>query len=134
MRPVIPFSEYESTKTINEFYQVCKMHNIKFYILNVWGQMHVHEETNLVPDECWLTEKTNNLFRLATGTDFTEVLGMPVKDGTAENEYQPIEFTPLYDHAIHKEYIAPCQFHPNLHCHTKMATTFLEIFNASRKI
>ena len=131
LRPVYPFSEYETTKTINEMYLLCKTHNIKFYIFNVWGPIHLIEEINLVPDKCWLTEKTNALFDLTTGTNFVDILGMPVTKGTTENEYESIEFVVDKSHPAHKEYIHPCQFHPNLHCHEQMANKLLEIFNAS---
>jgi hypothetical protein len=131
LRPTIPFSEYESTKTINEMYSVCKAHNIKFYIFNVWGPIQMYEEINLVPDECWLTKKTNALFDLTTGTSFVDILGMPVTKGTTENEYKAIEFVVNKSHPIHKKYIHPCQFHPNLYCHEQMANTLLEILDAS---
>ena len=131
LRPLIPFSEYESTKTINEMYSVCKAHNIKFYIFNVWGPIHMVEEINLVPDECWLIKKTDTLFGLTTGTNYVDILGMPVTKGTTENEYQAIEFRVNKSHPTHKEYIHPCQFHPNLHCHDQMANKLLEILDAS---
>ena len=131
LRPLIPFSEYESTKTINEMYSVCKAHNIKFYIFNVWGPIHMVEEINLVPDECWLIKKTDTLFGLTTGTNYVDILGMPITKGTTENEYQAIEFRVNKSHPTHKEYIHPCQFHPNLHCHDQMANKLLEILDAS---
>lgn len=131
LQPVKPFSEYESTKTINEMYNLATEYNIKFHILNVWSIFYTQPEIDLVPDDCWLTPKDSNLFKLISGTDFTEFLGMPLRKKQTETEYRSIEFNVNTQHKAYKELIYPCAFHPNLKCHEQMAKKLLEILDAS---
>jgi hypothetical protein len=99
--------EHTTTLALNQIFLLCKQYNIKMYFMPIYCYIDVTDSVNIVPDDVWLIDRNSTLVEEAWG------LLEPVKTWRDVKQRQ--------NNSIFIENVSPCDNHPNLVGHQRIA-------------
>ncbi len=97
---------YETTMLLNSIYSLCKLHNVDCYFVSTWSKIKIMDWVSIVPQDAWLLP--SNVTLVETAWDFYDP---PETWRSVFNRTNP----------VYNKYIYPCENHPNVLGHTKLA-------------
>ena len=99
--------DYTTTLVINQLFLLCKQYGITVHFMPIYCYIDITPAVNIVPDDAWLINRDSTLVEEAWG------LREPVKNWRFIKNRQ--------NNDIFTENISPCDNHPNLVGHQRIA-------------
>lgn len=103
--------EHTTTLVLNQLFLLCKQYNIKMYFMPIYCYIDIISSVNILTDDVWLVSKDSTLVEEAWG------LYEPVKTWRDVKDRR--------SNSIFMENVFPCDNHPNLVGHQRIADLIL---------